>query len=67
MPALDGKVPPVGPGQRVGFWAKDRMLALEGPNAGEPSGEFVRGADGRVSWLRTGRIHRRIASPTSNQ
>jgi hypothetical protein len=37
-----------------------RLLRLDGPNAGEPGGEFVRDADGRIAWLRTGRIHRRI-------
>jgi hypothetical protein len=65
MPSLDGKVPPPSPPQRVGFHEKDRLLALEGPNAGEPGGEFVRDPGGRVSWLRTGRIHRRIPGTTS--
>jgi CubicO group peptidase (beta-lactamase class C family) len=65
MPSLDGKVPPQGPPQRLGFYEKDRLLALDGPNAGEPGGEFVRDAGGRVSWLRTGRIHRRVQGTTS--
>lgn len=67
MPGLDGKTPPPPPPQRVGFHAKDRLLALDGPNAGEPSGEFIREANGRVAWLRTGRIHRRVASVVSSQ
>jgi hypothetical protein len=65
MPSLDGKVPPQGPPQRLGFYEKDRLLTIDGPNAGEPGGEFVRDPSGRVSWLRTGRIHRRIAGTTS--
>jgi CubicO group peptidase (beta-lactamase class C family) len=67
MPGLDGKVPPPPPPQRAGFYAKDRLLPLEGPNAGEPGGEFVRDANGRVSWLRSGRIHKRVGAPTSTQ
>lgn len=65
MPGLDGKISPAPPPQRAGFYAKDRLLQLDGPNAGEPAGEFVRGADGRVSWLRAGRIHKRVAGATS--
>jgi CubicO group peptidase (beta-lactamase class C family) len=65
MPGLDGKVPPPGPPQRFAFHAKDRLLQLDGPNAGEAGGEFVRGANGRVAWLRTGRIHRRVEGATS--
>ncbi|MGQ0732137.1 MAG: serine hydrolase [Acidobacteriota bacterium] len=60
MPGLDGKLLPPPPPQRVGFHARDRLLQLEGPNAGEPAGEFVRNDSGRVAWLRTGRIHRRV-------
>lgn len=67
MPGLDGKVPPPPPPQRAGFYAKDRLLALDGPNAGEPGGEFVRDGGGRVAWLRSGRIHKRIGAPTSTQ
>jgi len=67
MPGLDGKIPPPSPAQRMGFYAKDRLLQLEGPNAGEPGGEFVRDAGGRVAWVRTGRIHRRVTTGTSTQ
>ena len=59
MPGLDGRMPPQGPPQRLAFHAKDRLLQIEGPNAGEPGGEFIRDAGGRVAWLRTGRIHKR--------
>lgn len=74
MPGLDLQIPPQGPPQRLAFFEKDRLLLVDGPNAGEPGGEFVRDASGRVSWLRTrdwqradfgtGRIHRRIPTPT---
>ena len=60
MPGLDGRVPPQGPPQRLGFYAKDKLLRLDGPGKGQPAGEFVRGADGNVAWLRMGRILRRI-------
>jgi len=60
MPGLDGKVPPAGPAQRRGFYATDKLLSLEGPLAGNPAGEFVRGADGKVAWLRMSRILRRV-------
>lgn len=60
MPGLDGRVPPVGPPQRLGFYAKDRLLRLDGPGKGTPAGEFVRGPDGKVAWLRMSRILRRV-------
>ena len=67
MPGLDGKIPPAPPVQRMGFHAKDQLLNLDGPNAGEPGGQFVRDSGGRVAWLRTGRIHRRVEPATSTQ
>ena len=60
MPGLDGRVPPTGPPQRFGFHAKDQLLRLEGPGKGTPAGEFVRGPDGKVAWLRMSRILRRV-------
>ena len=65
MPGLDGRIPLAGPPQRIGFYTKDRVLRLDGPNAGEPGGEFIRGASGRVTWYRSGRIHRRIETATT--
>jgi CubicO group peptidase (beta-lactamase class C family) len=62
MPGLDGRMLPQGPPQRLAFHAKDRLLQIEGLNAGEPGGEFVRDAGGRVAWLRMGRIHKRVGS-----
>ena len=60
MPGLDGRVPPQGPPQRLGFYAKDWLLRLDGPGKGNPAGEFVRNADGKVAWLRMSRIMRRV-------
>ena len=60
MPGLDGKVPQTGPPQRLGFYAKDKLLRIEGPGKGTPAGEFVRGQDGKVAWLRMSRILRRV-------
>lgn len=53
LPALDGKVPPPS-SRRVGFFARDRLIALDGPTAGEATGEFIRDTSGRVAWLRIG-------------
>ena len=64
MKGLDGQVPPKPPTRRVGLHAKDRLIALDGPNAGEHAGEFVRDAAGRVAWLRMGRILRRVEPPS---
>jgi CubicO group peptidase (beta-lactamase class C family) len=66
MPGLDGKIPPPPPPRRLGFHARDRLLNLDGPTAGEAGGEFIRSADGRVAWLRVSRIHKRLpAQPTT--
>jgi CubicO group peptidase (beta-lactamase class C family) len=60
MPGLDGKVPPIGPPLRLGFYGKDKLLRIDGPGKGTPAGEFVRGPDGKVAWLRMSRILRRV-------
>ena len=49
----------------MGLLAKDRLFQLDGPNAGEPGGEFIRDASGQVAWLRMSRIHRRVATTTT--
>ncbi len=61
MPGLDGSVPQAGPPLRLGFYAKDKLLRIEGPQKGTPFGEFVRGPDGKVAWLRMSRILRRVS------
>jgi CubicO group peptidase (beta-lactamase class C family) len=60
MPGLNGRVPQAGPPQRLGFYAKDKLLRLEGPAKGTAAGEFVRGPDGKIAWLRMSRILRRV-------
>jgi CubicO group peptidase (beta-lactamase class C family) len=65
MRGLDGKVSPAGPPQSMALLAKDRLLQLDGPNAGERGGEFIRDANGRVAWLRRSRIHRRVATTST--
>ena len=48
------------PPARLGLYAPDRMIALEGPNEGG-RGTLIRGSDGEIEWLRWGgRIHRRL-------
>ena len=67
MPGLTGKVAPPPPSRRVGFLAKDRLIALDGPNVGEPTGEFIRDATNRVAWLRTSRILRRVEAVATSR
>jgi len=51
--------PPTPPPTRVAFYARDRIVALDGELA-NAKGEFLRNPDGRVAWLRvSGRVHRR--------
>jgi CubicO group peptidase (beta-lactamase class C family) len=51
--------PPVPPPTRVAFYGDDRIVALEGPLE-ETKGEFLRGPDAGLAWLRIGgRIHKR--------
>jgi len=50
---------PSPPPSRVAFYEDDKFVALEGPLK-DTRGEFLRGADGRIAWLRLGgRIRRR--------
>ncbi len=54
--------PPLPPGQLV-FYAEDRVVGLDEPYK-DARGEFLRGPDGRVAWLRVGgRLHRRVDAP----
>jgi len=51
--------PPVPPPARASLYAEDRILMLDGPYKGV-RGEFLRGPDGEIAWLRLGgRIHKR--------
>lgn len=43
---------------RVGFYARDRMVFIDGPHKGARA-EFLRGPEGGIRWLRMGRIYAR--------
>lgn len=52
-------LPPV----RLAFYAEDRVVGLDEPYK-DARGEFLRGPDGRIAWLRvSGRLHRRVDAP----
>jgi len=52
--------PPIPPPVRLAFRAVDQIVGLDPPFKGS-RGEFLRGSDGRIEWLRWGgRIHRRV-------
>ena len=44
---------PAPPPSRLGFYAKDRVVALDQPLKGS-RGEFLRGPDGSITWFRFG-------------
>ncbi len=53
--------PPAPPPARVALYAEDKIIVLDGPLK-DARGEVLRGADGRIAWLRLGgRVHRREA------
>lgn len=53
-----GDPPPPPPSARVAFAAPDQLVILDGPMQGA-KGEFLRGPDGSLAWLRLGgRLHR---------
>jgi CubicO group peptidase (beta-lactamase class C family) len=60
FPAKDVPPPPAPPPMRAGFTAADRWVVLDGPAKGA-KGEFLRGPDGRIAWLRWSRIRARQA------
>jgi CubicO group peptidase (beta-lactamase class C family) len=46
------------PPARARFYARDRIILVDGPHKGARV-EFLRGAEGRIRWLRTGRVYAR--------
>jgi lysine 2,3-aminomutase len=59
FPTLDSPPPPRPPPIFYEFYAKDRVVAVNGLNKGE-RGDFLRDTDGRIVWFRCGlRIHGR--------
>lgn len=61
-PLSDGQLaPPLPPPARLGFFERDAVVALDGPQKGA-KGEFLRNPDGAIAWFRWGgRIGRRQA------
>jgi CubicO group peptidase (beta-lactamase class C family) len=59
FPNASSPIPPPGPKTAFAFYAKDRAIALEGPQQGARI-DFIRKPDGSIGWIRVGgRIHRR--------
>ena len=56
FPTPESPVPPPAPSMRVGLYAEDRMLVLDGPSK-DGRGAFLRRPDGSIGWLRfAGRV-----------
>jgi CubicO group peptidase (beta-lactamase class C family) len=61
FPTADSPPPPAPPPTRLAFTGTDKVVALDPPFK-DSRGEFLRDAEGRIAWLRTGgRVHRRVA------
>ena len=60
FPTEDAPAPPAPPPVKVALYAEDKLVGLEEPMA-DQRGEFLRDAEGRITWLRVGgRIHARL-------
>jgi hypothetical protein len=58
FPDKDSPASPPPPPTRLAFTGTDQIIALDEPQKGMRA-DFIRGADGRIIWLRTSRLHRR--------
>jgi len=56
--ALSETEPEPPPPARARFYARDRIILVDGPHRGARA-EFLRGPQGRIRWLRTGRVYAR--------
>jgi CubicO group peptidase (beta-lactamase class C family) len=56
--ALSETEPEPPPPARARFYARDRIILIDGPHRGTRV-EFLRGPQGRIRWLRTGRVYAR--------
>ena len=56
--ALSETEPEPPPPARARFYARDRIILVDGPHRGTRV-EFLRGPQGRIRWLRTGRVYAR--------
>lgn len=60
FPTRTTPIPPPVPPFPLGVYAKDKVIAVDGPAKGA-RGEFLRGADGSIAYFRWGgRINRRV-------
>jgi hypothetical protein len=59
FPTKDSPASPTPPPTRLALCGDDRVIALDEPFK-DARGEFLRGPDGRIAWLRIGgRVHAR--------
>jgi CubicO group peptidase (beta-lactamase class C family) len=64
FPTPTTPVPPPQPGAPYSFYAKDRLIAVDGPTKGARA-EIIRQADGSIGWIRVGsRVSRRQSGGT---
>ena len=56
--ALSEAEPEPPPPARARFYARDRIILVDGPHTGARA-EFLRGPQGSIRWLRTGRVYAR--------
>ncbi len=59
FPDVSTPASPPPPPSRLAFFGPDRVIALDEPLI-NLKGEFMRGDNGRINWLRTSRLHRRL-------
>ena len=65
FPTPTTPIPPAQPGSPYAFYAKDRLIAVEGPAKGARA-EIIRLPDGRIGWIRvSSRVSRRVATSTT--
>lgn len=65
FPTPSTPIPPAQPGSPYAFYAKDRLIAVDGPTRGARA-EIIRLPDGSIGWIRVGsRVSRRVEGGTS--
>ena len=60
FPDVDSPPSPAPPPCRAAFCGPDRIVVLDEPLINMKA-EFLRDEAGRITWLRTSRLHRRVA------
>ncbi len=61
FPDIDSPPSPAPPPSRLAFFGPDRAIALDEPLINAKI-EFLRDENGRIIWLRTSRLHRRVSN-----